>query len=110
VARAHGDARALKTDRAGFVWDPRLASHVYRDDHPLKPRRLIGVHDRLEALGAFHDPNAIVLAPRDATIAEIQAATGWLPHTTRAFVSTKFRGQVTTDKVEGRGRVYRVAA
>jgi len=72
VARAHGDARALKTDRAGFVWDPRLASHVYRDDHPLKPRRLIGVHDRLEALGAFRDPNAVLVAPRDATIAEIE--------------------------------------
>jgi acetoin utilization protein AcuC len=72
VARTHGDARALKTDRAGFVWDPRLASHVYRDDHPLKPRRLIGVHDRLEALGAFQRPNAVILAPRDATITEIE--------------------------------------
>ena len=36
MARAHGDARALSTDRAGFVWDPRLASHVYREDHPLR--------------------------------------------------------------------------
>jgi hypothetical protein len=27
---------------AGFVWDPRVATHVYRDDHPLKPKRLIG--------------------------------------------------------------------
>jgi hypothetical protein len=34
--------------------------------------------------------------PEGATIAELQAATGWLPHTTRAFVSTKFRGRVTT--------------
>ena len=72
MARAHGDARALKTDRAGFVWDPRLASHVYRDDHPLKPRRLIGVHDTLESVGAFRLPNAVVLAPREATIAEIE--------------------------------------
>jgi acetoin utilization protein AcuC len=54
------------------VWDPRLASHVYRDDHPLKPRRLVGVHDTLEALGAFRLPNAVVLEPRDATIAEIE--------------------------------------
>jgi acetoin utilization protein AcuC len=72
VARAHGDARALSTDRAGFVWDPRLASHVYRDDHPLKPRRLVGVHDTLERLGAFARPNATVLAPRDATITELE--------------------------------------
>jgi acetoin utilization protein AcuC len=72
VARAHGDARALKNDRAGFVWDPRLASHVYREDHPLKPRRLIGVHDTLERLGAFARPNNVTLAPRDATIAELE--------------------------------------
>jgi acetoin utilization protein AcuC len=72
VARAHGDARALKTDRAGFVWDPRLASHVYRADHPLKPKRLIGVHDTLERAGAFARANAVLLEPRDATISEIE--------------------------------------
>ncbi|MEP7003313.1 MAG: acetoin utilization protein AcuC [Chloroflexota bacterium] len=72
MARAHGDAGALNTDRAGFLWDPRLASHVYRDDHPLKPRRLIGVHDTLKRIGAFARPNAVVLEPRDATIAEIE--------------------------------------
>jgi acetoin utilization protein AcuC len=54
------------------VWDPRLASHVYRDDHPLKPRRLIGVHDTLSRIGAFDRPNAVVLVPRDATIEEIE--------------------------------------
>jgi acetoin utilization protein AcuC len=72
VARAHGDPGALKTDRAGFIWDPRLASHVYRADHPLKPRRLIGVHDTLERVGAFARPNAVVLEPREATTAELQ--------------------------------------
>jgi acetoin utilization protein AcuC len=57
---------------AGFVWDPRVATHVYRDDHPLKPARLVGVHDTLERLGAFARPDARVLAPRAATRAEIQ--------------------------------------
>ena len=57
---------------AGFVWDPRLASHVYRSDHPLKPWRLQGVHDTLERLGAFALPNARVLAPRLATRAELE--------------------------------------
>src|SRR6266851_7635592 len=57
---------------AGFVWDPRLASHVYRSDHPLKPWRLQGVHDTLERLGAFALPNARVLAPRLATRTEIE--------------------------------------
>ncbi|MBI3522872.1 MAG: acetoin utilization protein AcuC [Chloroflexi bacterium] len=57
---------------AGFVWDPRLASHVYRADHPLKPKRLIGVHDTLRALGAFEREGARVLAPREATRAELE--------------------------------------
>jgi acetoin utilization protein AcuC len=56
---------------AGFVWDPRVATHVYRDDHPLKPKRLIGVHDTLERLGAFARPDARVLTPRAATREEI---------------------------------------
>ncbi|TME31542.1 MAG: hypothetical protein E6I66_07390 [Chloroflexi bacterium] len=57
---------------AGFVWDPRLASHVYRSDHPLKPWRLQGVHDTLERLGTFALPNARVLEPRLATRAELE--------------------------------------
>ena len=71
MARAHGDARALSR-RAGFLWDPRLASHVYRDDHPLKPERLIGVHDTLQRLGAFAHEWATLLQPREATRAEIE--------------------------------------
>ena len=57
---------------AGFVWDPRVAAHVYREDHPLKPKRLIGVHDTLERLGAFAREGARVLAPREATRAELE--------------------------------------
>ena len=57
---------------AGFVWDPRVATHVYRDDHPLKPIRLVGVHDTLERLGAFAQDGARVLDPRAATRAEIE--------------------------------------
>ena len=57
---------------AGFVWDQRVTTHVYRDDHPLKPKRLIGVHDTLERLGAFARPDARVLTPRVATRAEIE--------------------------------------
>jgi acetoin utilization protein AcuC len=45
---------------------------VYRDDHPLKPERLVGVHDTLERLGAFARPDARVLTPRSATRAEIE--------------------------------------
>jgi hypothetical protein len=50
--------------------------------------------------------------PEGATIAEIAAAFGWLPHTTRAAMSTKSRKAGLTfvsEKVDGRGRVYRAA-
>jgi len=57
---------------AAFVWDPRVATHVYRDDHPLQPKRLIGVHETLARLGAFDRPEAKVLAPRAATRPELE--------------------------------------
>ena len=57
---------------AAFVWDERIASHVYREDHPLKPIRLVGVHDTLTKLGAFSRDGASVLAPRDATREELE--------------------------------------
>ncbi|MBM4421367.1 MAG: acetoin utilization protein AcuC [Chloroflexi bacterium] len=56
---------------AGFVWDPRLAGHVYRDDHPLRPIRYAHVHETLTALGAF-ERGAARLVPRDATRAEVE--------------------------------------
>ena len=47
-----------------------------------------------------------------ATIEQLVAATGWLPHTTRAALTgLKKKGHVvTSEKLEGHGRVYRVAA
>ena len=57
---------------AGFIWDTRIASHVYRADHPLRPERLIGVHDTLAHAGAFSRPGATRLEPRAATRAEIE--------------------------------------
>jgi hypothetical protein len=56
---------------------------------------------------------ALLRRPEGATIAEIQAATGWLPHTARAFISVSIKRKaglaVITERVEDRGRVYRVA-
>jgi hypothetical protein len=52
-------------------------------------------------------------APDGATIDEIVAATGWQPHTVRGAIAgalkKKLRLTVTSDKVDGRGRVYRIA-
>jgi hypothetical protein len=48
--------------------------------------------------------------PEGATIDHLVAATGWLPHTTRAALTgLKKKGHVvTSEKPEGEGRVYRV--
>ena len=48
--------------------------------------------------------------PEGVTIAQLVAATGWLPHTTRAALTglTKKGHVVTSEKLEGEGRVYRV--
>ena len=47
-----------------------------------------------------------------ATIADLVAATGWLPHTIRGAMAGALKKKlgltITSEKVEGRGRVYRV--
>ena len=50
---------------------------------------------------------------RGATIAELQIVTGWQAHSVRGALSGTLRKKlglaVTSEKVEGRGRVYRIA-
>jgi hypothetical protein len=57
---------------------------------------------------------AMLRAPDGATIEEIMAATGWQSHTVRGAMSgalkKKFGLMVTSEKVEGRGRVYKLPA
>lgn len=56
---------------------------------------------------------ALLEGEAGATIAEIMAATSWQQHTVRGALAgsiTKKLGRtLTSEKVEGRGRVYRVA-
>jgi hypothetical protein len=51
--------------------------------------------------------------PEGATVEEVVEATGWQKHTIRGAISgalkKKLSLDVTSDKVEGRGRVYRIA-
>ncbi len=51
--------------------------------------------------------------PKGATIAELVAATGWQPHSVRGAISGSLKKKlglaVTSEKIEGRGRVYRIA-
>ncbi|MCA3584658.1 MAG: DUF3489 domain-containing protein [Methylocystis sp.] len=55
---------------------------------------------------------AMLRAPDGATIAEIITATGWQAHTVRGAIAgalkKKLGLEVTSEKVEGRGRAYRI--
>lgn len=57
---------------------------------------------------------AMLRAPDGATIEEIMVATGWQSHTVRGAMAgalkKKLGLEVTSEKVEGRGRVYRLPA
>ena len=52
-------------------------------------------------------------APAGASIEEIVAATGWQPHTVRGAIAgalkKKLGLEVTSEKVDGRGRIYRLS-
>ncbi len=56
---------------------------------------------------------AMLERPEGATIAEITAATGWQPHTVRGAIAgalkKKLGLEVTSEKIENRGRVYQIA-
>jgi hypothetical protein len=57
---------------------------------------------------------AMLRAPEGATIEEVMAATGWQSHTVRGAMAgalkKKLGLEVTSEKVEGRGRIYRLPA
>ena len=57
---------------------------------------------------------AMLRAPEGATIEEIMAATGWQSHTVRGAMAGALKKKlglgVTSEKVEGRGRIYRLPA
>lgn len=55
---------------------------------------------------------AMLRAPKGATIAEIAAALEWRPHTIRGAMAGALKKKlgltITSEKVEGRGRVYKI--
>ena len=57
---------------------------------------------------------AMLRQPDGATIAEIMAATKWAGHTARGFLSGALKKKlgltITSEKVDGRGRVYKLPA
>lgn len=56
---------------------------------------------------------AMLRAPEGATIEEIMAATGWQSHTVRGAMSGALKKKlgltITSQKVEGRGRIYAIS-
>ena len=57
---------------------------------------------------------ALLQAPDGVSIADISAATGWQTHSVRGAISGQLKKKlglaVISEKVEGRGRVYRIGA
>ena len=55
---------------------------------------------------------AMLRRDEGATIAEVVAVTGWQPHTVRGALAGALKKRlgltVASEKVEGRGRVYRI--
>ena len=56
---------------------------------------------------------AMLRAPEGATIEEIMAATGWQSHTVRGAMAGALKKKlgltITSEKVDGRGRAYKIA-
>ena len=89
---------------------------------PVVVKTMAGLRDaKPEAIAAAQRPGtkqakliAMLRAPNGATIEEITAATGWQSHTVRGAMAgalkKKLGLEVTSEKNEGRGRVYRLPA
>ncbi len=55
---------------------------------------------------------ALLRQPNGAVLADLMAATGWQAHSVRSAISgikKKFGAALVIEKVDGRGRVYRLA-
>jgi hypothetical protein len=70
--------------------------------------------EKKPASGALATLVELLERPEGCTTKEAAKATGWKEHTCRARISSTIgkeqKRQITTEKVEGRGRVYRIAA
>lgn len=98
------------------VTDAGLAAiGIAREDDSVASHSAAGANTRAPRAGTKQTQLiAMLRAPAGATIAEIVAATGWQPHTVRGAMSgalkKKLGLEVTSEKIEKRGRVYRLPA
>ena len=95
-AREADAARQGATD-AGRARRARTAARTIKTRGHTKQALLVGMLRRAES----------------ATIAEVVEATGWQPHTLRGALAGALKKRLglslVSEKVEGRGRVYRIA-
>ncbi len=61
----------MQLTRCALVWSSDLARYRFRPGHPLDPRRLELTWSLLQAMGLAGDDRRPVIAPRDATEAEL---------------------------------------
>ena len=57
--------------QAAYIYEPSMSRHVLRGDHPMRPVRLQLTFELLQALGAFHDDDSVLMEPRRATMPEL---------------------------------------
>ena len=80
--------------RAAFVYSDDYADYHLSDTHPLQQKRLLMVHRRLEALGAFQPPSSLMV-PTRATEADLLRVHS--PEYLRALRRLS-RGEIVPDK------------
>lgn len=112
VWRCDNDGRLLtliaKRETGNAVSDTDLP----RSDVPPEPGAEIPEPAEAPKLRAREILVALLRRPDGATIAEMTAATGWLPHSVRGALSgviaQKLGHTMVSDKTIDRGRVYRI--
>lgn len=57
--------------RTALIWDPAVTAYRFRPDHPFNPKRLELAVSLIEALGLAGGPDTPIVAPRQATDAEL---------------------------------------
>ena len=102
------------TGLAAIGVEPEKKAEATRTKNPSKPKK-----PRSADIGARAGTKQALLVnllkrKGGATIDEAVAATGWQPHSVRGAISGALKNKlglsVSSEKIEGRGRVYRIAA
>ena len=90
---------------AALLADVETAEEGFTTPEPAAPRRSRPDSKQARLIDMLRSPEGV-------TIAEVAAALDWHPHTVRGAIARALKKklglEVTSEKVEGRGRVYRI--